>query len=101
MDHAGLPVPRGYVQNSANMPGGGTLALRALLVLDRRPSAIVAATDVVAVWVLQGAFEAEIGVPGDLSITGSDDIPLAAYTVPALTTLRNGDREPVDRLIRG
>ncbi len=88
MGEAGLEVPAGYVQRSVNSPAGGKAALPALLALPEPPTALVAATDVLAVGVLNAAFDMGVRVPDDLSVVGFDDIPVAAYTVPELTTLR-------------
>ncbi len=88
MAEGGLDVPDGYVQHSVNTPAGGKAALRALLDLPQPPTALVAATDVIAVGVLNAAFDVGVRVPDDLSVVGFDDIPVAAYTVPELTTLR-------------
>jgi len=57
-------------------------------VLDARPTAIVAATDALATGVLTAARERRIAVPGELSITGFDDSPLAALATPPLTSVR-------------
>ena len=57
-------------------------------VLDARPTAIVAATDALATGVLAAARERGIAVPGELSITGFDDSPLAALATPPLTSVR-------------
>jgi DNA-binding LacI/PurR family transcriptional regulator len=81
-------VPPGYVQHVANRPGGGEAAFRALMRLPPRPTAIVVSTDVLAIGVLRGALVMGIRVPEDLSVVGFDDIPMAAFTVPALTTVR-------------
>ncbi len=62
--------------------------MRALLGLSTPPTAIVFATDVLALGALHEAHKRGVRVPDDLSITGFDDIPLAAYAVPALTTVR-------------
>ena len=45
------------------------------------------ATDVLAIGGLHEAYEQGIQIPTELSIAGFDDITLAAYTVPALTTV--------------
>jgi len=81
-------VPPGYVQHVANTPGDGEAALRALMRLSPRPTAIVASTDVLAIGILRGALVLGIRVPEELSVVGFDDIPMATFTVPALTTVR-------------
>lgn len=81
-------VPVGAVQRVPNSLAGGELALRALLDLNEPPTAIVASTDLVAVGVLHAAYSAGRVVPRELSVVGYDDLPIAAHTVPALTTLR-------------
>jgi len=58
-----------------------------LLCLEPRPTAIFALTDVIAVGVLHAAAELAIRLPQELSVVGFDDIPLAAYSIPALTTI--------------
>lgn len=65
-------------------------ALRVLLTLpaERRPTAIVGGGFYLAMAALQVASEMRLAVPGALSITGFDDPPSAALTVPPLTTLR-------------
>jgi DNA-binding LacI/PurR family transcriptional regulator len=61
---------------------------RALLAADPRPTAVLAATDQLAIGAMQAAREIGLGVPEELSVTGFDDIPGAAWTQPALTTVR-------------
>jgi DNA-binding LacI/PurR family transcriptional regulator len=56
--------------------------------LSPRPTAIVASTDVLAIGVLRGALVLGIRIPDELSVVGFDDIAMAPFTVPALTTLR-------------
>jgi DNA-binding LacI/PurR family transcriptional regulator len=53
----------------------------------RMPTAIFATSDTTAIGLMQAAFQAGIGIPDDLSIVGFDDIDLAAFTVPPLTTI--------------
>jgi DNA-binding LacI/PurR family transcriptional regulator len=57
--------------------------------LDRadRPTAILALSDVQALGVMRAAAERGIDVPGELSVVGFDDVPQAATTTPALTTV--------------
>jgi LacI family transcriptional regulator len=66
------------------------LGYQAALSLMKRadpPTAIFALTDVVAVGVLHAAAQLNLTLPDDLSVMGFDDIPLAAYTIPELTTI--------------
>ncbi|WP_255347830.1 LacI family DNA-binding transcriptional regulator [Actinoplanes sp. N902-109] len=62
----------------------------ARLLLDRpdRPTAVLCFSDAIAYGVLQVAAELGIDVPGELSVVGFDDNPLAAQVRPALTTVR-------------
>ncbi len=62
----------------------------------KRPSAIAAASDQLAIGVLRAARDLKIDVPVDLSVTGFDDISLASLVVPRLTTIR----QPFNKLAR-
>jgi LacI family transcriptional regulator len=53
---------------------------------SRPPTAVIALNDVIAVGTLHAAWKAGLSLPGDLSVTGFDDIALARYTMPELTT---------------
>ncbi|WP_018689315.1 LacI family DNA-binding transcriptional regulator [Ahrensia kielensis] len=55
---------------------------------DKRPTAIAAASDQIAIGVMRAARDLEIAIPDQLSVTGFDDINLASLVVPRLTTLR-------------
>ena len=95
LDAMGEPVRDGYLQYVSNDPTGGSQALGALLDLAETPTAVVASTDVIAMGVLFEANARGLTVPDDLSVTGFDDIPLAAFSIPTLTTLRMPIREMV------
>jgi len=83
-----VDVPPGYIHHTENSPAGGQSALDALMRLSPRPTAIVASTDQLAIGVLRAALLRGIRVPDQLSVVGFDDIPMAQFTVPALTTVR-------------
>jgi LacI family transcriptional regulator len=55
--------------------------------LGTPPTAVVCSTDHLATGVLHAAADLELDVPGELSVIGFDDIPMASYTVPPLTTI--------------
>ena len=56
--------------------------------MDPRPTAIFAANDSMAVGVLSAMAERGIAVPDQMSVVGFDDIPIAHYVAPPLTTIR-------------
>ena len=58
-----------------------------LLSLDDRPTAIVASSDDTALGALRAVREAGLRVPDDVSLVGFDDLPIAAWLDPALTTV--------------
>ncbi len=91
------PLREGYLQHGVNEPESALAALEHLLELPQPPTAVVASTDVLAVGLLHAAHRRGLSVPDDLSVTGFDDIPVAAYTVPALTTMRMPLREMVEQ----
>jgi len=76
-----------HVHAAENNPGSGAEAFRNLMGMDDRPTAIVTATDQVAIGALHAAQALGVNVPGDVSIVGFDDIPLSQYTAPPLTTI--------------
>lgn len=67
------------------------------------PDGLFAASDVIAVGAIRALVEAGHRVPQDISLVGFDDIPLAAYSQPPLTTVRQdlglAARLLVDRLL--
>jgi LacI family transcriptional regulator len=55
---------------------------------EEKPTAIFTANDLVALGVLAAARRMGIRVPDELSVVGCDDVPLARYVQPALTTIK-------------
>ena len=66
----------------------GHRAGRALLAAKTRPQAVFAANDMMAVGCLSAFREAGVRVPQDIALAGFDDIPIARYVTPALSTVR-------------
>lgn len=81
------PAP-GYIQTVANTVTSGDQALATILEQSPQVTAIFAATDTIALGLLHAAYERGLSIPSDLSVVGFDDIPMAAASVPALTTVR-------------
>ena len=84
----GLDLPKGFVRDARNTLGGGAEALEALMALSERPTAVMASTDVLAIGALHAAYQMGVDVPGEVSIVGFDDLPMAQYATPPLTTVR-------------
>ncbi|MFB9151190.1 LacI family DNA-binding transcriptional regulator [Roseovarius ramblicola] len=72
---------------------GGAAAFARLMAVRPRPTAVLCGNDVLAAGALTQARADGIAVPGDVSITGFDDIELAAILTPALTTVHVPHRE--------
>jgi DNA-binding LacI/PurR family transcriptional regulator len=70
----------------ANFPESGERAAREVMRRDPRPTALLCSTDVLAFGAMRAVRELGLEIPGDVSITGFDDVPDAA--VLDLTTIR-------------
>ena len=73
-----LPTVEGGFQTGRNL-----MALPSI----SRPTAILAFNDMVAIGLLRAINSAGLKVPDDISVVGADDLSLAAYTIPSLTTI--------------
>ncbi|MCR6658487.1 MAG: LacI family DNA-binding transcriptional regulator [Asticcacaulis sp.] len=71
----------------------GYAAARRLLSRPDRPTAIICANDEMAAGAYKAAFEAGLRIPGDLTLIGFDDAPIADRLSPPLTTVRLPTRE--------
>jgi DNA-binding LacI/PurR family transcriptional regulator len=88
MLEAGLAVDEGLVCHDMFGAAGGRRQAARLLSLAERPTAIVAANDGQAFGVLQALRDLGLRAPEDLSVVGFDDVPVAAWAAPPLTTVR-------------
>lgn len=87
MQRAGLALdPRYLVLGTTGMPEGGALAMKRILALGDLPTAVVCYNDMMAIGAIQAIQQAGLRVPDDISITGFDNVELAAYVTPPLTT---------------
>jgi LacI family transcriptional regulator len=93
----GLELPDEYLREADFSSAGGYRETRALLALDERPTAIVAASDLMALAALQAIREAGLQPGRDVAVVGFDDIEAAALAYPPLTTIRQ-DREKLGTL---
>ncbi|WP_410538806.1 LacI family DNA-binding transcriptional regulator [Streptomyces sp. KL2] len=74
------------VQHSLYTLEGGQAAAGSLI--DRGCTAVICASDMMALGAIRAARQRGLAVPGDVSVIGFDDSPLIAFTDPPLTTIR-------------
>lgn len=99
MADRGFVVPDEHVVPARNDGESGAGAMSILLQSPEPPTAVLATTDVLAIGALHAADAAGWNVPADVSVVGFDDIPMAAFTVPALTTIRMPVTEMATRAV--
>src|SRR5471030_1446676 len=94
MKMAGLPVLPGYEVMGDFEFSSGLPAMEKLLSLPQRPQAVFASNDAMAVGVYQALYKEGLRVPQDIAVIGYDDIHLAQFMTPPLTTIH----QPKDSL---
>ncbi len=88
LENANLSQRPELVVASDFTEAGGRAACLALLESGARFTSIFAANDLMAIGAMAGLKDAGLTVPTDVSVVGFDDIHIASYTAPPLTTLR-------------
>lgn len=83
---AGREIEPDLIAEGNFSESSGYTAMKQLL--PRRPRAVFAASDTMALGAMRAIHEAGLRVPKDIAIVGYDDLPLAAGATPALTTVR-------------
>lgn len=100
---AGIPSSATLVKGGNFDHESGYRACQELLSADPSPTAIFACNDLMAVGVLCAVHEAGMRVPNNISVIGFDDVPLASFSVPRLTTVAQPSHQlgqaAVERLI--
>jgi LacI family transcriptional regulator len=88
LERAGiLPSPE-MEPETDYLEGGGHRAMSMLLELRDVPTGVVCVSDRVAVGALDAIAERGLRVPQDVSVVGFNDLPVASYVHPKLTTIR-------------
>jgi LacI family xylobiose transport system transcriptional regulator len=88
METAGVPIDPALVRSGNFHIEGGYDNGMALLRLPDPPTAIFAGSDLQALGLYEAARELGVLIPGDLSVVGYDDLPVARWVGPPLTTIR-------------
>ncbi|MBX6359027.1 LacI family DNA-binding transcriptional regulator [Pseudacidobacterium ailaaui] len=89
----GISMDARYIEQGNHRTDGGHEAMRRLLNLGARPTAVIASNDLTAIGAMGAIFEHGLRIPQDISLIGFDDIELCSFTQPALTTVRLSRQE--------
>ncbi len=88
MDAAGIKADNRAVMEGDGTVESGRLALEQLFMEDRVPTAFMCVNDQTAIGVTMGLSARGYNIPRDFSVTGFDDVSLAGFMSPPLTTIR-------------
>jgi len=94
MTKSGLEILPGYVVNGDFEFQGGYNGMVELLALETPPEAVFTSNDAMAVGVYHALYQAGMGIPQQMAVMGYDDIELARYLTPPLSTIH----QPKDAL---
>jgi DNA-binding LacI/PurR family transcriptional regulator len=97
---AGVTVPSEYLVRAEANVAGGLSAMRRLLALRERPTAVFGVNDLVALGAHKACGAAGVSLPRDLSIIGCDDIEMTTLVTPELSTINLPQRELGARAVR-
>jgi LacI family transcriptional regulator len=93
MEEIGLPAgPKSIIEGN-HKTEGGIAAFNALWKSAPRPTAIVCSNDMTAIGVMHACYQHGVQIPRDLSLIGFDDIRLAQFMIPPLTTVKMSQTE--------
>jgi LacI family transcriptional regulator len=93
MEEIHLDADRKLIVEGDHTIEGGISALGQLLSGPSRPTAVICSNDMTALGVMRKSYEDGISIPRDLSVIGFDDIRLAQFVLPALTTVQMSQAE--------
>ena len=88
MAELGLKAPPGHIVEGDHTMEGGMAAIELLVSHPQLPTAVVCSNDMTAIGVLHGLYRTTHRVPDEISVVGFDDIHLAQFMLPPLTTVQ-------------
>ncbi len=100
LKEAGIPLQEQLVQPTRFYPESGMEAIENIISSGTQFDAVVAASDTIAIGVIRSLAAHGLTVPGDVSVVGYDDVIVASYCNPALTTIRQDVKKAGRRLVR-
>ena len=93
MEEIRLAVDTSLIIEGDHTLEGGRKAMAKLLAGKTRPTAVLCSNDMTAIGVMRQSYEEKISIPGDLSVIGFDNIRLAQFILPPLTTIEMSQAE--------
>jgi LacI family transcriptional regulator len=93
MEEIGLSVNPELIIEGDHTLEGGMKAMEELLGGQIRPTAIMCSNDTTAIGVMRKSYDDKIAIPRDVSVIGFDDIRMAQFILPPLTTVRMSQSE--------
>jgi DNA-binding LacI/PurR family transcriptional regulator len=97
---AGIDIPDRAIASVPSTLEAGATAFRRLYDDGLRPTAVLAMSDALAIGLIRAARDLGIHVPADVSVVGFDDIDVAAFTDPPLTTVHQPGRSKGEAAMR-
>lgn len=97
---AGIAIQDDAVVTGPASMEGGIAAFHRAWSGGLRPTAVLAMSDAMAIGVLRAARELGLSVPADLSVVGFDDLDVAQYMDPPLTTVHQPNRRKGEEAVR-
>jgi LacI family transcriptional regulator len=94
---AGLSIREEYFQCTEYSIQESYYKFKTLMGLPDPPTALITYSDLLAIGAIRAAADMGLSIPGDISIIGYDDIELASYSVPRLTTIYQ-DKQQIGEL---
>jgi DNA-binding LacI/PurR family transcriptional regulator len=88
MTELGLTVPTEHIVEGDHTMEGGIAAMERLTSLSELPTAVMCSNDMTAIGVLHALYRTTHNVPQEISVVGFDDIHLAQFMLPPLTTVQ-------------
>jgi len=100
LETAGLALQPGFEQVGDWSPESGYRAMRQMLSLPTRPSAVFVCNDMMAIGAMEAISQADLRIPDDIAIVGFDDIPAASWVSPHLSTVAQFPVKMGEQLIK-
>jgi DNA-binding LacI/PurR family transcriptional regulator len=101
LKEAGIEPDDRLKADAKSSDGEGYRAVLELLQRNETFDAIFAVTDVIAIDAMRALEDNGLSIPADVAVVGFDDIQLAAYVTPPLTTVRQDIRQASEGLVQG